>query len=84
MSTEDVVAAARARALMRATPEVWRALRERAGLTLREVAEVLGVSQMAISRWERGERVARGQNAARYLRLLRLALPREADEEVPE
>lgn len=84
MSTEDVVAAARARALMRATPEVWRALRERAGLTLREVAEVLGVSQMSVSRWERGLRVARGDHAARYLRLLRLALPRDENGEAAE
>lgn len=31
-------------------------LRQRLGWTLREMGDVLGVSHMAISKWERGER----------------------------
>lgn len=40
------------------------------GLSLAEVADPIGASSSALSRWERGERVPRGAKAVRYLRLL--------------
>lgn len=79
MDAENVATQARARQLLATSPDAWRSLRIRAGLTLEDVAGVLGVSAMSVSRWERGQRVARGDHAYRYLKLLNLALP-EAQE----
>jgi transcriptional regulator with XRE-family HTH domain len=47
-----------------------RAIREAAGLSLREVADVLGVTPSCVLRWETGERVPRGENAEHYAQLL--------------
>ena len=43
-----------------ATPGAARTIREAAGLSQAEIAAALKVTQTAVSRWERGERVPRG------------------------
>lgn len=53
-----------------ATPGAVRAIREAAGLSQVELAAALKVTQTAVSRWERGDRVPRGQAAQDYARLL--------------
>lgn len=54
------------------TPSMRRALRESAGLTLMQVADLVGVSsKMTISRWERGAQTPRGTDRVAYSRLLR-------------
>ena len=56
-----------------------RSIREGADLTLREVAEYIGVTIQCISQWERGlARPARSKETLRYLELLR-ALQRRAE-----
>ena len=47
-----------------------RAIRERARLAEGDIATAVGVSLPAVSRWERGLRVPRGQAALRYHALL--------------
>jgi DNA-binding transcriptional regulator YiaG len=47
-----------------------RAIRERARLTQPELARAVGVSQSAVTQWEAGRRVPRGEAAARYARFL--------------
>jgi transcriptional regulator with XRE-family HTH domain len=47
-------------------PEVARALRRAAGLTVYELADALDVTAPTISRWERGLRHPRGQLRERY------------------
>jgi DNA-binding transcriptional regulator YiaG len=42
------------------TPTERRRLRQHAGLSIREFANVLGVSASAVSRWETGEREPHG------------------------
>ena len=41
-----------------------------AGLSLTEVAAAVGVTPAAVFRWEKGDRVPRGEAALRYARLL--------------
>jgi transcriptional regulator with XRE-family HTH domain len=48
-----------------------RTIREAARISASEVARELDVSPSAISRWERGLRSPRGDDARRYARLLR-------------
>jgi len=70
---EIVIARAKARRQLRSAPATARALRQQAGLTQAEVGEALGVSSVAVCRWERGERVPQGDLAVRYLALLQEA-----------
>jgi DNA-binding transcriptional regulator YiaG len=53
-------------------PPPWRRrqIRETARVTQRELAAVLGVTVMALNRWERGLTTPRGRNAAAYALLL--------------
>jgi transcriptional regulator with XRE-family HTH domain len=51
-------------------PAERRALRERAGLSLRDVASAMGVTGPAVIRWESGQRMPRGRNLPDYLRVL--------------
>ena len=44
-----------------------RRLRERAGLSIRELAGLLGVDAATLSRWENGRTHPRGSGAARWL-----------------
>ena len=46
-----------------------RQIREKAGVSVREMAELAGVSPMAISRWERGDTPS-PENAVRYRAVL--------------
>jgi transcriptional regulator with XRE-family HTH domain len=55
-----------------------RQIRIRAGLSLAEVAEPVGVGRAAISRWERGLQLPTGEPALRWGALLT-----ELDEAVP-
>jgi transcriptional regulator with XRE-family HTH domain len=48
-----------------------RAIREGAGLSVSEVARSIGVTPGAVSRWERGMRVPRSDEAERWALLLR-------------
>jgi DNA-binding transcriptional regulator YiaG len=64
---EDLLADVRAIQLPR--PSERQRIRTRAGLSLRAVAEALGVDPMTIWRWERG-RQPRREHAIRYRRLL--------------
>ena len=45
-------------------------IRRSAGLSLRDVAAPLGVSQLTVLPWERGERVPRPRHARAYAALL--------------
>jgi DNA-binding transcriptional regulator YiaG len=61
----------RARAVNRLpAPRQRRQIREHAGCSQRELAGVLGVSVMALNRWERGVTKPRGRHAAAYASLL--------------
>lgn len=51
-------------------PEIRRLLRERAGLTQDEVARVLGVNRVAVTRYEGGTRSPRGRLRVEYAQLL--------------
>jgi transcriptional regulator with XRE-family HTH domain len=51
-------------------PAQRRLLREQAGLTLRDVARPLGVSEAAVSRYETGLREPRGELRDQYLKIL--------------
>ena len=48
-----------------------RVIRESAGLSASEVARQLDKSPATVSRWERGERVPRGDAAEQWAQLLR-------------
>ncbi len=48
-----------------------RRLREATGISVSEVARQIDASPAAVSRWERGERIPRGEHADRWARLLR-------------
>lgn len=47
-------------------PEMRRALRRAAGLSQLDVAELIGVSRAAVSRWESGARRPQRSNRIRY------------------
>jgi transcriptional regulator with XRE-family HTH domain len=51
-------------------PGERRRIRQAAGATLKEFADELGVSPMAVLRWERGDAEPRRSRAAAYRRLL--------------
>lgn len=55
-----------------------RRLRIRNGYTLTEIGALVGVTESAVSRWETGNRVPRGEAAQRYSELIRTFLDREA------
>jgi transcriptional regulator with XRE-family HTH domain len=68
MTPEELVELRDVRAFVRTGRA--RQARLRAGLSLREVAESVGVSDAAVSRWEVADRTPRGLPAVRYWRLL--------------
>jgi transcriptional regulator with XRE-family HTH domain len=68
---EDVAHKVRARRGLPA-PAIRRALREAAGLSQQDVAEVCGVTRAAVSRWESGERNVDAEHVVEYVALLEL------------
>ena len=68
-AVDDLLAEARAR---RALPEpsLRRLLRERLGLSQQQIADVLGITRPAVSRYESGRRHPRGQTLLDYGALL--------------
>lgn len=53
------------------TPALRRALREAADVSQSVLADYVGVSRAAISRWESGDRTPRGTNRIAYVAALR-------------
>jgi transcriptional regulator with XRE-family HTH domain len=53
-------------------PSARRAVRQAAGVSLADVADVVGVSRQAVGLWERGLRNPRGRNLVAYLNVLRM------------
>lgn len=51
--------------------ELRREIRVNSGLTLADVAVILGVTRQAVSWWERGLRTPRGPNLVAYSTVLR-------------
>jgi transcriptional regulator with XRE-family HTH domain len=51
-------------------PPLRRLLRERADLSQLEIAEALGVSRPAVTRWESGQREPRSAMRVKYAQLL--------------
>ena len=70
-ATEAVIVRARHR--LRATPATARVMRQEAGLSQQDVADVLSVTRAAVSRWERGSRLPSGPRAVDYIRFLKRA-----------
>ena len=66
-ATRNLVETIRARTLIRAAGAT---IRRSAGLSLRDVAMVLDVSQSTVLRWENGARVPRPRHARDYAELL--------------
>lgn len=76
-TTLDDLLARRDRLRRLPEPRIRRVLRERAGLSQGDLADVLGVDRAAISRYESGNRSPRPAIAERYLDVLdRLAAER--------
>jgi DNA-binding transcriptional regulator YiaG len=67
-TVEELCDLAAVRALTRSGEA--RAIRERAGVSLREVGGAVGVSGACVLRWEQAERSPRGSAALRYGELL--------------
>jgi DNA-binding transcriptional regulator YiaG len=51
-------------------PAQRRLMREEAGLTLKDMARALRVTQAAVSRWESGDREPSGRLREKYLKVL--------------
>jgi DNA-binding transcriptional regulator YiaG len=68
VTLEQLAALSRVRSL--AASGDARAVRERAGLSLSEMAGTIGVGISTLSRWERAERAPRGEAALAYARVL--------------
>lgn len=79
MNAKQTLKLAQARRL--ATSGEGKTAREAAGLSLREVADVIGVSVSGLFRWENGDRRPRGEPAvawAEFLEQLATISPRRA------
>lgn len=75
--------AARVRAAQLPPPTERARIRQAAGVTLEHFARVLGVSQMTVSRWERGETEPGLEQRAAYALLLREVAAATVVEESP-
>lgn len=69
MNLDEAIAAAKIRRRL-PPPELRRFLRERAGLPQQAIADEVGVSRPAVSRWEAGRRTPRGDDLRRYSEIL--------------
>ncbi|MGJ5831420.1 helix-turn-helix domain-containing protein [Streptomyces ossamyceticus] len=81
-TTRAEALAARVRAARLPEPGERAKIRSQAGVTLRDFAQTLGVSQMTMSRWERGEAEPRLEKRVAYALLLREVAAATADGEV--
>lgn len=52
------------------SPAMRRALRQSSGLSAAELAELMGVTRQAVSKWERGVRTPRGPHLEAYIAVL--------------
>lgn len=68
MDVQEILRIAAAR--RHGTTGTGRVIREHARLTLREVADAIGIDQPMLSRWETGKRRPCGPAAMRWLELL--------------
>lgn len=66
---DELVAAVRA-AKLPPPPRERRRIRNVAGVSLRDAAQALGVTNLTVSRWERGIAEPKHEHATRYRRLL--------------
>jgi DNA-binding transcriptional regulator YiaG len=69
-SPDGASLAERVRAAQLPTPANRRRIRQRAKVSLRQIAEPIGVTAMTVLRWERGEVVPKLEHAAAYRQLL--------------
>lgn len=72
-AAEAAIEAALARGRRRKTlpdPDLRRLIRVRAGLSQEELAQLIGTSRAAVSRWETGARVPRNPHLDRYAAVL--------------
>ncbi|MEH0587396.1 helix-turn-helix transcriptional regulator [Streptomyces sp. B21-106] len=53
------------------SPDERRGLREKAGLSQQELADVVGATRQAVGHWETGARTPRGELLARYVEAIR-------------
>ena len=74
MNTKQLLEVTRVRELARAGTA--RQVRQRAGLSLSEVAAAVGVSTATVFRWERGQRRPTGAAALRYARMCQTLMNR--------
>jgi transcriptional regulator with XRE-family HTH domain len=70
MDIDDIFSTARRRRECLPSSELRRHIREQAGLTQQDVAEYLGVTRAAVTRYETGTREPRGQTRDAYQVLL--------------
>lgn len=84
MSTavDDILAQARVRAAL-PPPRERQALRTRFGLTLEDVADVVGVNPSTVSRWEQGIRTPRASLIPNYVELLERLAALDAESRQP-
>jgi DNA-binding transcriptional regulator YiaG len=68
MSVDQILMLSAARA--HASDGTGRTIRQRAQVSMKEVATAIGSSEPVLSRWERGERMPRGVQAVRWAQLL--------------
>ncbi len=69
MDAADLVSRTRRRARL-PEPAVRRLIRERACTTQQEIGDALGVSRVAVTRWDAGTRTPRGELREAYIELL--------------
>lgn len=53
-------------------PQMRRAIRQAAGFSAAEVASLMGVTRQAVGKWERGERMPRGDCLKVYVEVLKV------------
>ncbi|MFI0964655.1 helix-turn-helix transcriptional regulator [Streptomyces sp. NPDC021080] len=54
------------------SPDERRELREKAGLSQQELADVVGATRQAVGHWEAGNRTPRGKLLDRYVEAIRV------------
>jgi transcriptional regulator with XRE-family HTH domain len=83
MGQIDEVVRVRLQGLLLGPTGRGRDLRERAGLSVRELAALLGVDAATLCRWERGQTRPRGPGASRWVAACQLIENELASQEVP-